>query len=457
MARLRTPLQRLRRLLEETPWPVYAVDDAGRIVFGNAAFESWTGTPREELLQQHAGFGIPAASGTVAALAAALAPPPSIRAGGAVAPFPVVLPGKTPRTALGIGLPLADGALPTGVLVVVVSDDVAGQLGETTGLSPTEASELHAILQQTLGADRSRYPACLVGRSAVIARVRRQVASLERGTSHLLVTGPPGIGRESVVRHIDFRRRSAEEGEASEPPFAVACPVMDAELLQAALEAFAGQFGAHGVTSLLLMEVDRLPREAWATLTQFLDSIAPNLDRLAIYTTARAPLTADSSFPTDLAHRLATWHIDLPRLADRREDVPLIAQQLLEQMVAEFPTDACLVEGFHESALDALVEYDWPENVAELSEVVASAVAAADGPLIEYAALPPIMAVAADAETTPATEPVSIELDTFLEQMERELIGRALKASKGNKAEAARRLGISRARLIRRAKEWDLA
>ena len=457
MARPRTAWQRFQRLLEDAPWPVYAIDDQGQIVFVNGAMETWTGEARESLLREKVVFGQLEAASATSRVAASLAPPPSLRTGGGVALFPIILSGQTARTALGIGLPPEGGSWPTGALVVVIADEVADALSQASSLAASEASKLHAVLREILADRETAMPPCLVGTSARIAQVRRQVESLADGSSHVVVSGPPGIGREAVVRHLyETRQRDLPPSQRA-LVFPVACPLMDSERLQAALDAFQEQCDQSVTSALLLMELDRLPREAQATLGRFIEAPRPvGAVAPTVFSTVRAPLTDDPAFDQELACRLATWHIALPSLAERHEDVPVIAQYLVERSLDEHSGDDLSIEGFSSAALDPLVEYDWPENVAELSEVVAAAVAQAEGPVIHVADLPPIVSVAADAETYAASTKPSMELDQILERVERDLVRQALEAARGNKAEAARRLGISRARMIRRAKEWGL-
>jgi DNA-binding NtrC family response regulator len=97
-----------------------------------------------------------------------------------------------------------------------------------------------------------------------------------------------------------------------------------------------------------------------------------------------------------------------------------------------------------------MAAYSWPENVDELAAFVREASRRAGGPMIEAGDLPRKIHLAADAASHPRTPDRSIVLPDFLDRIEAELIERALKQAKGNKAQAARLLGINRPRLLRR-------
>jgi DNA-binding NtrC family response regulator len=166
--------------------------------------------------------------------------------------------------------------------------------------------------------------------------------------------------------------------------------------------------------------------------------------------TAEAPLlrlAAEGKFHGDLAHLLSTLVIELPPLAERAEDVPLLAQQLLEQTNAKGGRQ---LAGFTPEALDLLAAYHWPGDVDELAEVVRAARENSAAGLIGVAELPQRLHLAAQAAAYPQKEAETIVLDTLLAEIETELIRRALEQAKGNKSRAAELLGVTRARLHRR-------
>ena len=125
--------------------------------------------------------------------------------------------------------------------------------------------------------------------------------------------------------------------------------------------------------------------------------------------------------------------IELPPLAERRGDVSLLAQALLEEQNARGGRQ---LGGFAPDALDRLCAYPWPGNLAELAEVVVAAHARA-GALVSSARTCPAAFTRRRNRRTAAPKHEPIQLDEFIARIEGELIHRALARSKGNKAKVA--------------------
>ena len=157
-------------------------------------------------------------------------------------------------------------------------------------------------------------------------------------------------------------------------------------------------------------------------------------------------------FREDLFYRLNVFHIVLPPLRDRREDIPALAAVLLERHA---PGDRG-PEGFTAEALSALVRYDWPGNVRELENAVERALAVTDGPRIELEAFPEEVGSALRPRATRGTEThltyrevVDLARDRATREYLISLMGEVL----GNVTEAAKRAGVEREslhRLLRR-------
>ena len=112
--------------------------------------------------------------------------------------------------------------------------------------------------------------------------------------------------------------------------------------------------------------------------------------------------------------------------------------------------------GFTPDALDHLCSLPWSGDVGELEEVVRESCQQADGTLVTEADLSRRVKLVTSAMKHPTPTTETIKLDEFLIDTETELLRRALRSAKGNKAEAARLLGISRARVTRRASQLGL-
>ncbi|MHB8862365.1 MAG: sigma-54-dependent transcriptional regulator, partial [Pirellulaceae bacterium] len=361
-------------------------------------------------------------------------------------------------------IPLGAGALDNVGTVVVLSLSDAPDSQGVCSAAGAEASELHhqlARLRREL-----LVPGPLdevVGVSPAIRRVRDQVALAARGKTRVLIQGPAGSGREHVARVL-YRRAMPD---VREPLVPLWCPLLDAELIQTTITALVRQLNslseemieerqvaASRVPTLLLLEVDQLPLDAQAELAGFLGLPGFELDTIA---TAQEPLlrlVERGGFRADLAHALSTLIIDMPALVARPEDIPLLCQCFVERFNAQGGRQ---LSGFTSEALDLLAGYAWPENSDELAEVVAQACQAADGPLVDPRHLPDKIRWAQQAVAHPRRAEEPIVLDQFLEEVEKELLARAMKRAKGNKTKAAKLLGMTRARFHRRLEHFGLS
>lgn len=313
-----------------------------------------------------------------------------------------------------------------------------------------DAEELHA----RVAALRAEHRACYsidryLGVSEAAQRLREQIAKASESNACATIVGPPGSGRETTARTIHTA------GNSPQRLLPISCRQLDAELLRSMIDSsvYRNKVEATDAPVLLLLDVDQLEDAAQATLRRVFDEPYPP----RILSTARRRLRelADANrYDRALAERLGAIEIVSPPLSERREDIPILAQAFLEQLNIGAERQ---LTGFAECALDLLVCYSWPENIDQLFEVVRSAAAIADGPLIHAAQLPERVRAARHAAKHPReieTEPIN--LDAILEQVERELIERALTLANGNKSKAAQLLSLPRARLLRRLEQLQI-
>jgi DNA-binding NtrC family response regulator len=152
-----------------------------------------------------------------------------------------------------------------------------------------------------------------------------------------------------------------------------------------------------------------------------------------------AQAAAAGTFRQDLLYRIRVTRIPVPPLRDRRDDVPLLVSWFLGRMRG---AGGRPVDDISRDAMDALVRYDWPGNVRELKSAIESAVISCPTSVIQITDLPVEVTAAAGAALSPD---------------ERQRILEALARTEGNRAAAARLLGIGRTTLYRRLKELDIA
>jgi DNA-binding NtrC family response regulator len=153
---------------------------------------------------------------------------------------------------------------------------------------------------------------------------------------------------------------------------------------------------------------------------------------------------AEGRFRADLLYRLNTVEIPLPPLAQRREDVPLLAAHFLRRQAGKYGKR---LEGFTPEAMQALLDYEWPGNVRELEHTVERAVLLAPG---EQVTEPDLTLRPTSSSSAPALDEMP------LEDVERILIQKALRRHGGNVSAAAEALGLSRSALYRRLQRHGL-
>jgi len=207
------------------------------------------------------------------------------------------------------------------------------------------------------------------------------------------------------------------------------------------------------VTTILLTGVDLLPPEVQPDVARWLAAGPQSVRFMATSIEPVDQLVVAKKLRPDVAHPLSTLAIDLPPLAERREDIPLIAHLLLEDLNGQSEKQ---LRGVAPEAMDQLVQHNWPGQIDELAKIVREAFGQAEGFELTPTDLPKRLRQAAEAArfARPPAEP--IDLEKFLSQIETELIQRAMRQAKGNKTKAAKLLGLNRPRLYRRMVQLGL-
>ncbi len=441
----------LSRLLSEVREPVFVLDHKRTLIYVNGAMEKWLAVEGEAIVGRRCDYASSATADRVEQLAAAICPPPGVWEGNPEAAIlEIPSEGGTVSRRAARFLPLGEDAVDCeGVLAVVSAEEYDPQAGGAPLDPQNEPRSLHLQLQRFRNTQAGKYKFDrLVGKSAQMLRVRRQAELAVESGARAVVIGQPGSGREHVARVIHF----AGDDTLAPTLMPLACPLLDAELLQTSITAFARHAADNPTTrpaTLLLCDADQLSNAAQNELFGFL--ALPGFDLHVLSTARRSLLDAAEAgtFRKELAFALSTLEIELPQLAARRRDIQLLAPLFLEAVNSQGRKQ---YSGFAADAMDALCEFSWEENLDELREVVAQACEAASGGEITREDLPSniLQTPTADRQRGKTEEP--IVLDDVLADVESELIRRAMKRAKGNKTKAAELLGISRPRLHRR---WD--
>lgn len=452
MARKRSYITGLSRLLASHAEPVYALDADRTVVYCNAACIEWTGLSVDELVGRRCNYTSGYRTDGSADPLSGLCPPPEAFQERSLT-AQVACRDKTGSWTSRVAecLPLRDGkdgCLGVLVLVCPVENDQESHLEVPNSSTAQLHGRLRALMQEL---DSPQLAGRVVGQDPAIACIRRQIQVATGSDSHVLVAGPPGSGRETIARSIHYSGT-----HSSSPLTPLDCRLLDSELLESTITSFAAscaELEMERPAALLLLEVDQLRSDAQAALAGVLSIGELNVRMIATARTPLVELAEQDRYRPDLAFALSTLVIRVPALQNRTADIPLLAQLFLEQKNSAGEKQ---LAGFSDEAIDQLVAYPWPENVDELAELVHGAWEIAAGPVILPGDLPEKIHFAANAQAHPPRQEESIVLDDFLADIERELLVRAIRKGKGNRAQAARLLGVSRARLLRRLDHFNI-
>jgi two-component system response regulator AtoC len=331
----------------------------------------------------------------------------------------------------------------------------------------------------------------MVGSSAKIQEVLRLITRLKDARAPVLITGESGTGKELVARAIHFR------GSYAKRPFvAVDCGSLVPTLIESelfgyekgaftgAIRASKGLFQAADGGTIFLDEIGELPMEMQAKLLRVLQEkevrrVGSN-ERVKLDVRVIAASNRDleaqyraGAFRKDLYFRLNVVAVQLPGLRERKSDIPALVEWFLEKLA---PGGNVQVSP---AAMKLLVQYDWPGNVRELENAIERALTLRNSDLLDAHDLPPAvrgeglpkvlqdMLHDADGDgrrppalaSRPETGNLKLEtpvLTTDLDDLERLTIQRVFEQVNGDKAQARKMLGISRATLYRKLKRYNL-
>ena len=302
----------------------------------------------------------------------------------------------------------------------------------------------------------------LIATSESMRPVLELIAKVGPSDANILITGEHGTGKEVVARRL--HAVSSRSGRPLVTVNVGGLPegIFASELFGHVKGAFTdakgervGRFEMADGATLFLDEIANVPFDQQAKLLRTLET--GELERVGssktttvdvrILSATNADLRAEAAagrFREDLLFRLNTVEIRLPPLRDRPEDIGLLAHHFLGRFAQKYGRG---LSGFDQSAVQAMERHDWPGNVRELTHAVERAVLMADGDTIriDHLGLAPEAAGAA----------VSLD-DMSLDEVEKILIGKALRRFDGNVSKAAEALGLSRGALYRRLEKHGL-
>ena len=328
------------------------------------------------------------------------------------------------------------------------------------------AMEDYKLLQENLllrqQLRKLQMPTEIIFESAAMRQILDQLERIAPTPHTVLITGESGVGKEVVARliHDHSPRRNA-------PFISINCAAVPSELLETELfghvkGAFTGAVAhkkglfeaAHGGT-LFLDEIGDMPHEMQAKLLRVLENrvirpigstqeIEVNVRLIAATNQSLSEKVKQGAFREDLYYRLHVFHIHIPPLRERPDDIIPLARFFLTRHARELNR---VVKSLSPEAASILLRYPWPGNVRELENAIVRAVLMEKHEALHPHALPPEIVGAG----SPATEdqlinlemiPDHFMLDEYIESVRRRIIRQALYQARGSRKKASELLGI---------------
>lgn len=308
----------------------------------------------------------------------------------------------------------------------------------------------------------------LIGESNIIQEVRFKISKLARSQAPIYISGESGVGKELVARLIH------EQGPRCEYPFvAVNCGAIPQELMES--EFFGhikgsftganydkeGLFEAASGGTLFLDEIAELPQHMQVKLLRAIQEKAIKpigatreipVDVRILSATHKdlSLLTEKGLFRQDLFYRINVIELNIPPLRERPEDIEPLIRYILSRFIAD-PGDT--TPQISESALEALAGYEFPGNVRELENILERALTLCNGKTIHEGdlQLPTNRNVINGSKGKE-----NVELDSYLDEVEKNTILEALEENRWNRTATAKKLGLSLRALRYRLKKLGL-
>ena len=430
-------------ILESISEGVFTVDHVWRITSFNHAAEQITGIPRAEAI------GRPCAEvfrSNMCETACALRH--TLETG-----QPLV--GKT-----GYLINAAGARIPISITTAVLRD----ARGRVVGGAETfrDLSEVDALRQALAGRYRVGE---LVSRSPLMQRIFEVLPAIAASPSTVLILGATGTGKELVARTIH-----ALSPRHAGPCVAVNCAALPDALLESELFGYkagaftgarqnkAGRFALAKAGTIFLDEIGAVTPALQVRLLRVLQerTFEPlggtriehaDVRVIAATNTDLAEAVRHGAFREDLYYRLNVVRIELPPLRRRAEDIPLLVAQFIERFNR---LHGKAIGGIAPEALALLMAHDWPGNVRELENCIERAFVLCRGDDLAVADLPPELLVGAAHPAAPSG------LRAARAALDAHTLRRALERCGGNRAAAARALGLHKTTFFRKIKQLGI-
>ncbi|MDY0045586.1 MAG: sigma 54-interacting transcriptional regulator, partial [Syntrophales bacterium] len=347
---------------------------------------------------------------------------------------------------------------------------IASMVAQAVKLRQENQEEREILIQENLRLQNELkerfHPANIIGKSKGMEEVYGLIAQVSKTNATVLIRGESGTGKELVANAIHYNSMRANRPLIKVNCAALPETVLESELFGHEKGAFTGaiaerkgRFELASGGTIFLDEVGDLPPMVQIRLLRVLQerefervgaTSTTKVDVRVIAATNRnlEELIKEGKFREDLYYRLNVFPIYIPPLRGRKTDIPLLADHFVDRFSR---ANNKRIQRICTHALDMLMSYHWPGNVRELENTIERAVVVSNEGVIYGYHLPPSLQTSAYTGTIPFGT-----LQGELDNLERDLIMDALKATRGNMAEAARILKTSERIIGLRLKKYEI-
>lgn len=313
----------------------------------------------------------------------------------------------------------------------------------------------------------------IIGNSEAIQKMKAQIVQAAKSSSTVLIEGETGSGKELIAHSIHSlsARRTANFVRVN-------CSAIPAELMESEFFGYApgaftgalrkgklGRFELANGGSIFLDEVNLLtptmqPKFLRVLQEMEIDPVGSDRSRpvdvrvIAATNVSLEQLVQAGTFRSDLFYRLNVIRIQAPPLRERKEDIKPLVENIIQRLNDQL---GMVVQGVSRGVMDMLLDYDWPGNVRELQNVVESAMNMTKTTVLQVQDFGPLVQrITAKRHTRMSDGDPDYGLRRSRQEFERNVVKDALTAAGGNRAKAARMLGISRTVLYKKLEKYGL-
>lgn len=308
----------------------------------------------------------------------------------------------------------------------------------------------------------------IIGQSGVMQEVFRAMEKVVNSSVTVVIQGESGTGKELIARAIHYHNKQ----RSNHSFVAVNCSALPESLLESELFGHekgsftgatgrrAGKFEQSDGGTIFLDEIALMTPATQSKVLRVLqerefERVGGNelikVDTRVISATNKnlEEAVKKGEFREDLYYRISVFPIKLPALRERKEDIPLLAAHFLNKYAEQESKE---IEAISPDALELLMAYHWPGNVRELENTIERGVVLANPPEIAARDLPTSIRSLGEKKIYESDN----KLSSWIEKLEEEALRQALLECEGNISQTAKRLGIGRATIYRKAKKYGL-